>query len=229
MTSNVTLVLVHGAWHGSWCWEELTPLLVDKGFNCQAIDLPLSSLADDIAATEELLERISSDIVLVGHSYGGSVITAAGRHPRVVALVYVAAMALQPWETSVTHEFSSVSEEMLQRHLNTAIIEGDTVSINPASAVETFYHDCDSQVAARATARLRPMHIACMDGVVGAAAWANRRTLYVVTADDRAVPPETQQRMADRIDAEVTTLHTGHSPFYADPSQLADAISQFLS
>jgi pimeloyl-ACP methyl ester carboxylesterase len=225
----MTLVLVHGAWHGGWCWEAVVPLLERDGLSCRTVELPLTSLEDDIAHTKALLDEISSDVVLVGHSYGGSVISGAGVHPRVKALVFVTAAALQPWETTVTHQFSDLSAEVTERQMRVAIIEGEFVSIDPDHAVEFFYHDCDPHDAERAKSQLRPMASVCLNGVVGGAAWKDRPNLYVVTTEDRAIPRETQQHMAERIGARVVKLPTGHSPFYAKPEALANVIAEFVA
>src|SRR4051794_4806797 len=94
-----TAVLVHGAWHGAWCWEKLTPLLDEASVPWQALDLPLSSLEDDAAAVHKVLDAIEGPAVLLGHSYGGAVISQAGDHPAVEHLVYLCAFALEAGES----------------------------------------------------------------------------------------------------------------------------------
>src|SRR5438067_4633376 len=88
-----TIVLVHGAWHGAWCWEKVVPSLDANGFATTTFDLPLTSYDDDVKAATDALDGVDGPVVLCGHSYGGAVITAAGHHPAVTHLVYLTAFA----------------------------------------------------------------------------------------------------------------------------------------
>ena len=225
MTAPPTTVFVHGAWHGAWCWEAVTPVLDREGRPWKAIDLPLTGLADDIAAVKSMVASIPGDTVLVGHSYGGSVITGAGAEPDVVGLVFVSAMALKPGESSTDHEFNDLvawaNEQQLKEYL---FDEFGNVAVNPERGTEFFYHDLDPDVAVAAVARLRPMALACLTDKVDVAGWQGKPAVYVLTTDDRAVPPAIQERLAERINARTVRLATSHSPFYVAPEAVAGAI-----
>src|SRR5204863_8173715 len=93
MGESRTVVLVHGAWHGAWCWDKVVALLEKQGIDVETFDLPMTSFEDDVAATTAALDRVDGEIVLCGHSYGGAVITNAGNHPNVRTLVYLTAFA----------------------------------------------------------------------------------------------------------------------------------------
>jgi pimeloyl-ACP methyl ester carboxylesterase len=219
-----TIVLVHGAFHGGWCWEELTPFLEGQGARCEVIELPLTSLADDIREVRSALDQLSAQVTLVGHSYGGSVITGAGDHDAVKALVFVTALALTPDETSVDHEFAAISMEQTEATFAAMNVDGDRISVKPGHAVEHFYHDLEPEVIAKAVARLRPMSPECFSASPGVASWLDRTSTYVVCTDDHAIPVHVQRLMAARIGARTEEMATSHSPFYRDPATLAMTI-----
>jgi pimeloyl-ACP methyl ester carboxylesterase len=163
------IVLVHGAWHGAWAWDRVIALLASAGVECAALDLSghgedggqFRDLYSDVARVRGVLDEFDGDVVLVGHSYGGAVITEAGLHRAVQHLVYVAAFALDRGESCVNAaaegEAAQISHDG-RPNLGAGFImgAGDMITLDPASAAECLYNDCDADTVAWALARLVP-------------------------------------------------------------------------
>jgi pimeloyl-ACP methyl ester carboxylesterase len=224
-----TAVLVHGAWHGAWCWDAVLPLLAEAGVTAVTVDLPSmqrtdATLADAVAAVHSVLDAVGEPVVLVGHSYGGVVVTEAGVHPNVERLVYVCAFALDDGESATHNELEGGKETRLAG----AIVPGEgTYFIDATRAVECFYHDCTPDDAAAATKQLRPMAQDALHGVPQAIAWRDKPASYIVCTDDRAVPPPLQRNVARRC-GESIDIHTSHSPFLSAPVLFVDTLVPFL-
>ena len=228
------VVLVHGAWHGAWAWERVLPLLTSAGVECFALDLPghgedqgpFGDLHADVARVRETLDELNGDVVLVGHSYGGAVITEAGLHPAVQHLVYIAAFALDDGESCVsaaTAEFEAAQISHDGRpNLGAGFImsSDDMITLDPASAVECLYNDCDADTVAWALTRLGPQPLVTLQGTPKLAAWRTKPSTYVVCVDDMAVHPDLQRIMARRCGS-VIEWPTDHSPFLCRPDLVA--------
>ena len=234
MTS--TVVLVHGAWHGAWCWEQVLPLLDAAAVPVIAVDLPTVShpnatMHDDADYVRGALDAITGDVLLVGHSYGGVVITEAGVHPNVKHLVYLAAFALEVGESA---QQNAVEGGELRGALADAIefAEAPTgepvLTIKPEGAVAAFYHDCAPDVASAAVERLRPQPLASLADSVNAAAWHDKPATYVVCTDDRAIAPGLQRAIAARVNTQIEWA-TSHSPFASRPELVADLLIDLSS
>jgi len=224
-----TIMLVHGAWHGSWCWDALRERLDAAGIASAVVDnpsvtLPGSDLSADGDNLRAALDAIPGPIVLVGHSYGGAVITDAGDHPNVERLVYLTAFALDAGESVMQNELMGGEEMRLAEAL---AFDGDLITVEPARVVEFFYHDCPPEVAAAASAQLRPMSLAAMAGVTRQVAWREKPSTYVVCTDDRAIPVALQRSAAARTN-EVVELPGSHSPFLSRPDDLARLLAEYV-
>jgi pimeloyl-ACP methyl ester carboxylesterase len=214
-------VLVHGLWHGAWVWDQVQERLTDAGIASVAVQLPLISLRIDEAATREALREFDGPAVLVGHSYGGAVITGAGSVSRVTHLVYLAAFQLDEGESvSRTLPHLDVPATRLREALR---FDDDLVHLDPELAADLMYNGVAAQVTADAVARLRPVHRSVFSGVPGAIAWRNNESTYVVCTEDLTVHPELQRAMAARATRRVE-WNCGHSPASARPDQVADLI-----
>jgi len=226
-----TVVLVHGAWHGAWCWERVFPLLDAASVPLVAVDLPSVAYADatihdDAAYVRGALDAVNGEVVLVGHSYGGGVITEAGVHPNVAHLVYLSAFVLDVGESAQenTLEGGDGPSDLLP-----AIAFGDSVlTIKPEGAVAAFYHDCTPDDAQAAIERLRPESLAALAGKVEAAAWREKPATYVVCTDDRALPVALQRSNAARVATSID-WPTSHSPFFSRPELVADLLIDLSS
>jgi pimeloyl-ACP methyl ester carboxylesterase len=218
-----TVVLVHGAWHGAWCWDKVVALLSAAGVPASAVELPLTSLADDVDATRAAIDAVGGPVVLCGHSYGGVVITEAGNHPAVVDLVYLCAFALEEGESAAA---TASDQHLPSTDLADAlrISEDGVASIDLDGARAGFYLDCAPGDADAAVARLRPMSFSCFTDAVTTAAWRDRPSTYVVCGDDRAVHPDMQRFLAKRCTTSVEWA-TGHSPFVSHPELVADLLT----
>ncbi len=231
-----TFLLVHGGWHGGWCWERLTPLLRAAGQRVIAPDLPGHG-ADrtPIAARPweryvpsivALLDAAPEPVVLLGHSSGGMVISAAAaaRPERVRTLVYLTAFLL-PAGVVPPQVMRDDHESLLPAALIVDEAAG-TVRVDPARAREVFYHDCSEADAAWALQRLQPEPIPPRDAAgASPAAPANVPRVYIETLQDRALGPATQRRMYTTLPCErLFSLPTGHSPFISAPAALADCL-----
>jgi len=222
VTDN-TVVLVHGAWHGAWCWEKVTPLLDEAGVGWSAVELPHTSFEDDVAATCKAIDGTAGPVVLCGHSYGGAVITEAGHEPNVERLVYLAAFACDEGESpaSTAPDAGVPSTDLA----NAFVIDEDTgtIAVDEASAPAVLFHDCAPEDVEAALGRLRPMQLACLATPLGAPAWQDKPSTYVVCTEDRAVHPELQRIMAKRCTDSVE-WPTAHSPFLNRPDLVADLL-----
>ena len=219
-----TVVLVHGAWHGAWCWDLVVRRLDDAGVPNVAVDNPSvelkSTLHDDADHVRLVLDEIDGPVVLVGHSYGGAVITDAGAHDAVDHLVYIAAFALDVDESCM--ENALLGEVGLDL-ISAFKIDDGVISLDPDGARAAFYHDCPDEVAAASVGLLRAQSLNAMAGVARSIAWRAKASTYVVCTDDRAVPVEMQRSAAARATT-VVEMPTSHSPFLSRPELVADLL-----
>ncbi len=216
-----TAVLVHGAWHGNWCWDKVAKLLGDAGVRSVAVELPLTSLAADVAATTDAIDEAGGPVVLVGHSYGGIVITEAGNHPAVEQLVYVCAFPVDAGRGAM----NSVDEQVPLTDLASGFVSHDdgTITIDREIARACFYGDCDPADADAALDRLRPIAMSCFTDTVTTPAWRTKPSTYALCTDDRAIHPE-HQRVLAACCTDVVEWPTSHSPFLSQPELVTDLL-----
>jgi pimeloyl-ACP methyl ester carboxylesterase len=219
-----TIVLVHGAFHGGWCWEPLLPELAARGIDAVTVDLPLTSLNDDADAVVAVLDATDGPVTLLGHSYGGAPITVAGNHPSVERLVYLTAMAPDDGQNATGTDVQIGDDFMSAFRL----AENGLPEVDPARAPEIFFPDVDEATAASFAAKLRPGNTGGAD-IVERAAWHDRPTHYVVCADDPVLLADGQRAIAARIGATVHELPGDHSPFVARPAALADLLAPIVT
>jgi pimeloyl-ACP methyl ester carboxylesterase len=235
--SSRLVVLVHGAWHGAWCWAPLQAELDRRGVASLAVDLPghgstgsgFSDLHGDAQAVIDVVDGQAAlgrtAPVLVGHSYGGAVITeVAARRSDVSHLVYLAAFALETGE-SVMSALSAMPKRDVG--LSGAMRPGaDGKSIlDPVAAIPALYGACDPNVAAAAVSRLSPQPMATMVQPVTGSPLATVPSTYVVCTQDDAVHPDHQRIMAQRC-RDVVTFDTDHSPFASMTTETADLLER---
>jgi pimeloyl-ACP methyl ester carboxylesterase len=231
-----TVLLVHGAWHGAWCWEQVIPRLDAASVPVVAVELPSVShanatLHNDADYVRGALDAISDDTVLVGHSYGGAVITEAGVHPSVAHLVYLSAFALEAGESTQENTLTGgegASELGAAIRVEESEAGEKVLTIAPEVAARAFFHDCAREIARGATDRLRPQSLTALGGKVNAAAWREKPATYVVCTDDRALPVPLQRSIAARIGGSID-WPTSHSPFLSRPDLVADLLIDLSS
>jgi pimeloyl-ACP methyl ester carboxylesterase len=216
-----TVVIVHGAWVDATAWREVIALLQAKGLNVIAVQNPLRSLADDVDAVTRAINHQSGPIVLVGQGYGGTVITQAGNHPSVAALVYVAAFAPDTGESTSDTPKDYPPSPCVG---GVEVDAGGFLYLAQEAVPEFLAQDlpaADNRILAAAQ---KPIRASALLDRVTAAAWHARPSWYVVTDQDRMISPALQRQLAQRINAIVFILHSGHLPFLSKPKQTADAI-----
>ncbi len=239
MTCSV--VLVPGAWHGAWCFDRVLAALEAAGIPAVAVDLPghgddpgpLSDLHGDAARVREVLDGLDGSCVLLGHSYGGAVITEAGAHPAVRHLVYLCAFALQAEESCMAAAIDesatlAISYEGRPNLADAFIVHDDgTCTLEPTLAAECLYNDCDAETTEWALSRLTPQPIATLGDVPTTVAWLDRPSTYVVCDQDLGVHPDLQRAMARRC---TTTVEwpTSHSPFLSAPDRFVSLLSPLV-
>ena len=218
---DLTVVLVHGAWHGPWCWEEITPLLDQAGVAHVEVDLPFTGHDDDVATASAVLDDTGGRKVLVGHSYGGLVISgAAAERTDIAHLVYICAFMPDRGE-SVFDSLGQVADLPRADVLDAIRTHADgTSSIDPDRASGVFYNRCPPELAARAVVRLRPMEASSTLAPCLGNPWNSVESTYLLCERDRAIPVEGQRHMATRATHRVV-LDTDHSPFLSMPEATA--------
>lgn len=233
-----TVVLVHGAWHGAWCWERVVGPLRDAGVEVVTPDLPghggdpgpLGDLHGDANRVRDVLDSLDSPVVLLGHSYGGAVVTEAGDHPAVAHLVYLCAFALDAGETVATGgtndpDTAAISTVSRLDLVSTFVpnTDGTAVTVTRDGAIAALYNDCDAASIEWALARLGPQPLITFQQPPDAVAWRTRPSTYVVCADDETIHPELQRIMARRCSTSIE-WPTGHSPFLSRPELVVDLL-----
>jgi len=227
-------ILVHGAWHGAWCWEQVEHHLGDLGAASVAVDLPgrsgdlqsvaeltLSSYVDRVVAA---IDASAEPVVLVGHSLGGLVISqTAERIPeKISSLVYLCAVLLQDGQSAID---ASVNDPASQLTANISFDEGAAASSVARSAVrDLFYGDCTVEASERATRLLVPEPVgpASTPVHVTAERWGSVPRSYIVCTQDRAISPAQQRAMIASVGVDrVIEMDSGHSPFISQPERLA--------
>jgi pimeloyl-ACP methyl ester carboxylesterase len=218
-----TIVLTHGAFHGSWCFEPLVAELKAQGATIALVDLPLTDLTEDAAAVTEVLDTIEGPVILLGHSYGGAVVTVAGNHPSVERLVYLTALGPDAGELGSGGPMT-IGEEFL---LTMRVGDDGIPFIDPEFAAQIFYPDIDPDEAARWATKLRPGNTGG-SVVVEKAAWRSTPSTYVVCTDDPILLVDGQRAVAERMGADVVEMPGDHSPMVARPAELAEILVALL-
>ncbi len=223
-----TIVLVHGAWADSSGWNDSIKKLQEKGYTALAVANPLRGLQTDSAYLSSVLDTISGPIVLVGHSYGGMVLTnAATGNGNVKALVYIAAFAPDEGEKQIDLIVKNPGSEIGPNTLTFRPYPGGLDSyINPSDFRRIFAHDVSASTAAVMAATQRPFEISTLEEVSGPAAWKTIPSWYLIATADRAIPPVTQRFMAERAGATIAEVGSSHVPMNSRPSAVTDLILQ---
>lgn len=230
MTANnrPRIILVHGAWVGSWEFDPLVQILRERGWQVDALDLPSTgsteSMLQDAAAITGAIDRAGGPVVLVGHSYGGVPVTEAGDHPAVERIVYVAAFALDAGESVITSMGGAlpgvwgISDDQL------------TMGRSREERVDMIAADMPPGVPREASEQLadlfRPQSLASFSDRVSRVAWRAKPATYVLTENDGVVPPAFQESLAVRSGAEIVRIPHGHAPFQEDPAGFADLLER---
>ena len=216
-----TVVLVHAALLDGSSWSKVIPILQKAGLKVVAVQNPLTSLADDVAATRRAIADSEGPVILVGHSWGGSVITQAGTDNKVKALVYIAATAPAEGQ-SVMDLLASAPPTP-----GGAEIKPDAagfLAMAPAAFVKDFAPDVPASEARVLAATQAPIAASAFGEKVTAAAWRTRPSWYIVAGDDRMMPVALERSLAAAIKAKTVTVPGSHALILSHPGQVADVI-----
>ncbi|MGW3892377.1 alpha/beta fold hydrolase [Micromonospora chokoriensis] len=214
------VVLVHGAFADGSGWRGVYDKLTTLGYRVTIVQNPLTSLEDDVAATTRVLDRQNGPTILVGHSWGGTVITEAGVHPNVAGLVYVSALAPDAGETTAQQYegFGPTPDFVID------VAEDGYGFLNPHTFKAGFAADASDADAAFLRDSQVPVNMAAFSTPVKNAAWRDKPSWAVIATDDRAFDQAMLQHMATRINAKITNVAASHALFATQPGVVSDVI-----
>ena len=222
MSAQPNIVLVHGAWADGSCWSAVIEQLQADGYNVTAPQFPETSLAHDVARLRQVLARQDGPTVVVGHSYGGQIVTALGTDaPNVVALVYIAAFGLDEGE-SIGGLLAQGPPTPALTHL--LIDEQGFAWIPEDDFVNHFAGDVDTTKARVMYAVQQPLHTSALEDVMGSPAWKSLPTWYLVATGDEAIPPDAERQFAQRMGATTVEVESGHVAMVSHPDETVDLI-----
>ena len=216
-----SVVIAHGAWADATSWREVIALLQAKGLRVIAVQNPLTALADDVDAVTRALDHQPNSVVLVGHDYGGTVITQAGEHPKVAALAFIAACAPDIGESTADVQKDHASLPFIGRF---TVDAGGFLYLAPDAVLDFLAHDLPATEGAVIAAAQQPIRASALVDRVTKAAWHTRPSWYGVADEDRILAPAFQRQTAKRINASEVTLRAGHLPFLSRPTETAAVI-----
>ncbi len=214
------VVLVHGAFADGSGWRAVYEDLTKRGYHVTVVQNPLTSLRDDVAATTRALDRLSGPAILVGHSWGGTVITEAGVHPKVAGLVYVSALSPDAGETTAQQYdgFASTPEFVIETH------QDGFGYVKPDRFKAGFAADANDRDAAFLRDSQVPINMSAFGTKLQHAAWRTKPSWAVIATQDKAFDIEMLRSMARRIKAQVTEVPASHALFMTQSKQVADVI-----
>jgi len=217
-----TVVLVHGAWADGSSWSGVIPLLQAKGLKVVAVQQPRSSVADDVATVTRAIDAQSGKVILVGHSFGGVVITQAGNDPKVAALVYVSAFAPNDGQSvnDITAPFPAPSWQSEEIQDSAGYI-----SLSPAAISGAFAPDVSSSEQALLAVVQAPLAGSCFADKIATAAWKTKPSWWIYGDQDQIIPAALQQAVSKAINATTTVIPgAGHVTLIAHPDAVAAVI-----
>ncbi|MGI5499347.1 alpha/beta hydrolase [Lentzea sp. CA-135723] len=217
------VVLVHGGFVDGSGWQGVYDLLTEDGFTVSIVQNPTLSLEDDVAVTKRTLDKLNGPAVLVGHSYGGVVISEAGTHPNVATLAYIAAFAPDKDESVNTLIANPAPGAPVPPILPP--VDG-FLFLDRAKFADSFAADLPPKQAAFMADSQVPWGVDALGGAVTEPAWRVKSSWYLVATDDRMIPPPAQRAMSERAGATVTETPGSHSIYVSNPKAVADLIKQ---
>jgi pimeloyl-ACP methyl ester carboxylesterase len=217
----MSVVLVHGGFVDGSGWEGVYQILKKDGYDVSIVQNPTTSLADDVAVTKRIIAAQTGSVILVGHSYGGAVITEAGTDPKVAGLVYIAAFAPDRGESVATLIKDPVPGAPVPPILPP--LDG-FLALDKAKFADSFAADIPPESADFMANAQVPWGIAALEGAVTDPAWKQKPSWYLVATDDRMIPPAAQRAMSKRIGATVKEVAGSHAVYVSDPAAVAALI-----
>ena len=216
------VILVHGAWADGSSWSKVIPLLERRGFHVTAVQLPLTSIADDVGAVERAIALDPGPVLLVGHSYGGIVITEAGNDPKVSGLVYVSAYAPDAGQSALSlNAMVPVTPVGAEIRLNAGFL-----SLTPTGILDDFAQDLPLYEKQTLVVTQGPVAAVAFGTPSSAPAWKTKPSWYIIASEDRVISPRLEAMMAKSINATTVTVRSSHVIMLSKPEVVADVITQ---
>lgn len=224
MNKKPTIILVHGFWGGAAHWSKVITDLSHRGYEgLRAVELPLTSLADDVERTRKMIAQVQGDVLLVGHSYGGAVITEVGNQPNVVGLVYIAAFAPDAGESpgGITQQHLPVGAPNLEPDSDGYLwVKADKYH-------ESFCQDLTNDEGLVMGITQKAPVASTFGDTISNPAWKNKPSWYQISTEDRMIHPENQAMMSSRLNAQkVISLDASHASLASQPKAVADLIDE---
>ena len=221
--ANTAIVLVHGGFVDGSGWEEVYRILKKDGYRASIVQNPTTSLADDVAATKRVIAEQQGPVILVGHSYGGVVITEAGNDPRVAGLVYIAAFAPDRGESVAALIKDPPPGAPVPPILPPQ--EG-FLMLDKAQFAASFAADVAPEKADFMANSQVPWGVVALNGAVSEPSWAAKPSWYLVATDDRMIPPAAQRAMSKRAGSSVVEVKGSHAVYVSQPETVAELIKK---
>jgi pimeloyl-ACP methyl ester carboxylesterase len=223
MANKPDIVLVHGGFVDGSGWQGVYKILSGEGFNVRIVQNPTLSLADDVAVTKRVIASCAGPVILVGHSYGGVIVSEAGTDPKVKGLVYIAAFAPDRGE--------SVSSLIANPPPGAPVPpilppQDGFLFLDRSKFAASFAADVESDLASFMADSQVPWGLAALQGAVTNPAWRSKPSWYLVATDDRMIPPPAQRTMAKRAEAKVVESPGSHSVYVSKPRVVAELIAR---
>src|SRR6266478_3365189 len=222
-TNGLNVVVVHGGWVDGSGWEDVHNILTRNGHRVAVVQIPTLSLADDVVATRRVIDAQDGPVVLVGHSYGGAVITEAGNDPKVARLVYITAFAPDRGESVST----LIKDPPPGAPVPPILPPQDGyLFLDKAKFPASFAGDVDAERAAFMAASQVPWGVAALSGAISEPAWKTKPSWYLVVTEDRMIPPVAQRSMSKRAGSTVVEVKGSHAIYVSQPGPVATLIEQ---
>jgi len=217
------IVLVHGGFVDGSGWQPVYKILTGEGFNVRVVQNPTVTLADDVAVTKRAIAAADGPVILVGHSYGGVVISEAGTDPKVKGLVYVAAFAPDQGESVASLIANPAPGAPVPPILPP---QDGFLFLDRSKFAASFAADVAPELAAFMADSQVPWGVEALAGTISKPAWRTKPSWYLVTTDDKMIPPPAQRSMAQRAESKVVETAASHSVYVSKPKAVADLIAQ---
>jgi pimeloyl-ACP methyl ester carboxylesterase len=222
-TNPAHIVLVHGGFVDGSGWQQVHHLLTGQGFPVAVVQNPTLSLEDDVAVTRRVIDTQDGPVVLVGHSYGGAVITEAGNHDKVAALVYIAAFA--PDKSESVNSLIADPPPGAPVPPILAPVDG-FLFLDKDKFAASFAADLPTEVAQFMADSQVPWGVNALGGAISQPAWRDKPSWYLVATDDHMIPPPAQRAMADRAASTVSEVAASHSLYVSQPGKTVEVIKR---
>ena len=221
--AKASIVLVHGGFVDGSGWEGVYRILKNDGYRVSIVQNPTTSLADDVAATKRVIAQQEGPVVLVGHSYGGVVITEAGNHPGVAGLVYITAFAPDRGESVAALIKDAPAGAPVPPILPP---QDGFLALDKARFAASFAADVAAEKAEFMANSQVPWGVAALNGAVSEPAWKSKPSWYLVATDDHMIPPPAQRAMSSRAGSSVVEVKGSHAVYVSQPEAVADLIKK---